>query len=88
MKKGKESIDEVAFRPIAGAHSISVTRTKTARGGQGGGPDFDYESEEKVHPTLKHAQAHLAAVFPVENVHEDKGGVKATPEEIRVAEGE
>lgn len=59
----KAILEEVRFRPIEGAHSISTTEHKTPRGGQGGGPDFDYEREEKVHPTEAHAVAHLKTVF-------------------------
>jgi hypothetical protein len=72
--KGKTILDEVTFRPVKGAHSISVTRRKTDRGGQGGGPSFDYGSEEVSHPTIKHAQDHLAKVFHTESGTEKPGG--------------
>jgi len=64
--KGKSKLEEVTFRPAKGGHSISSTRMKTARGGQGGGPSFDYHSDETMHKTLKDAQGHLAKVFHTE----------------------
>lgn len=64
-KVGK--IDEVSFRPMKGgkkeAGIISHTRTKYDRGGQGGGPEADYESEERYHPTIAHAVKHLKSAF-------------------------
>lgn len=56
--KGKSEVMEVSFRPAKGG-VISETRSRTKRGGQGGGPDYDYETENGVHPTVKHAAAHL-----------------------------
>ncbi len=64
--KGTKKLEEVTFRPAKGGHSISSTRFKTARGGQGGGPSFDYNSEETMHPTAEHAAKHLAKVFHAE----------------------
>jgi hypothetical protein len=55
----KRELLEVSYRPAKGG-LISETRTRTPRGGQGGGPDFDHETEQAVHKNLKHAQAHLA----------------------------
>ena len=55
----KPKLVAVEFRPAKNG-IISETRTRTPRGGQGGGPDFDHETEQAVHPNVKHAQAHLA----------------------------
>jgi hypothetical protein len=49
----------VRFEPAKGG-AISHTETRTRRGGQGGGPDYDHEDDKMVHPTIEHAQAHLA----------------------------
>ncbi len=62
MKKaqgGKPEVDEVSFKPAEGG-VISETRSKYKRGGQGGGPDYDYEHTTAIHSTIEHAQAHLA----------------------------
>jgi hypothetical protein len=54
----KPEILEVAFKPAKGG-VVSETRTRTPRGGQGGGPSFEHDSEQGVHPTMEHAVAHL-----------------------------
>jgi hypothetical protein len=72
--KGTKTLEEVTFRPAKGGHSISETKIKTHRGGQGGGPSYDFEREETMHPTLKHAQDHLAKVFHAESGTEKPGG--------------
>lgn len=71
--KGKSKLEEVTFRPAKGGHSISSTRFKTQRGGQGGGPSFDYNSEETMHPTAEHAAKHLAKVFHAESGTDQPG---------------
>lgn len=38
---------------------VSHMEKRYARGGQGGGPSYDHETETTVHPTLEHAQEHL-----------------------------
>lgn len=48
----------VEFKPATGG-IISTTHMRFKRGGQGGGPDFDHEHEEAVHPTMEHAVGHL-----------------------------
>jgi hypothetical protein len=58
----KAEIVEVSFKPATGG-IVSETRSKMRRGGQGGGPDWDYETESGVHPTLKHASEHLKATL-------------------------
>lgn len=58
----KPELLEVSYRPAKGG-VVSETRTRTKRSGQGGGPDFDHESETGVHPSLEHAQAHMASVL-------------------------
>jgi hypothetical protein len=55
----KTEVEEISFRPATGG-AVSDVRTKTRRGGQGGGPDYDYDHQTAVHATLEHAQAHLA----------------------------
>jgi hypothetical protein len=58
----KAELLEVSYKPAQGG-VISETRTRMKRGGQGGGPDYDHETEQAVHPTLEHAQKHLSKVF-------------------------
>jgi hypothetical protein len=57
-KGHKGRLCEISFRPADGG-AISETRTVYKRGGQGGGPDVDYDHETAVHPTLEHAVKHL-----------------------------
>ena len=81
MAKGKRILDGVEYRPAKGG-IVSKTTHKIARGGQGGGPAFDFESEDAVHPTAKHAAGHLQAMFHSESgtdkgasySEEDRGG--------------
>lgn len=77
--KGKREVEAVEFRPAKGG-VISETKTKVHRGGQGGGPDYDYEREETGHPTHEHAAAHLKKMLghafgqaPVEPKADDDG---------------
>jgi len=58
----KGEVMGLEFKPAKGG-LISETTTKYKRGGQGGGPMEDHERESAVHPTIKHAQEHLAAVM-------------------------
>lgn len=58
----KRELVSVQFRPVKGG-VISDTYTRTKRSGQGGGPSFDEEKDTAVHPNVKHAQAHLAALM-------------------------
>lgn len=60
MKTTKSTITGVDFTPAKGG-VISTTSMKTKRGGTGGGPDYEHKSEQTIHPTLEHAQAHLKA---------------------------
>ena len=39
---------------------ISHVEKRIRRGGQGGGPDADYETERTHHPTMEHLHEHLA----------------------------
>jgi len=55
-RKGR--LCEISFRPADGG-AISETRTEYKRGGQGGGPDVDYDHETAIHPTMEHAERHL-----------------------------
>lgn len=61
-RSGKPEIEGVHFKPAKGG-LISETSMKFKRGGQGGGPMHDYEHETAVHPTMEHAQAHLAKMM-------------------------
>jgi hypothetical protein len=61
MAKNGE-VCEVSFKPAKGG-VISETRTKMKRGGQGGGPDYDYKTENGVHPSMEHASAHLKSTL-------------------------
>lgn len=81
MAKGKSEVCEVSFKPAKGG-LVSETRTKSKRGGQGGGPDYDYETENGVHSTLEHASKHLKSTLGHhfgEGQHED--GDAAAPKE-------
>jgi len=62
MKTPKPELMGVEYTPAKGG-VISETRTATKRGGMGGGGDYDHKSEKAVHPTLKHAQDHMANVM-------------------------
>ena len=75
-KRGRKGrLCEISFRPADGG-AISETRTEYKRGGQGGGPDVEYDHETAVHPTLEHAVKHLkkelAPHFQEEHEEEDK----------------
>jgi hypothetical protein len=62
MKERKPGrLSEISFRPADKGGAISETRTEYKRGGQGGGPDVDYDHETAVHPTIEHAVKHLKA---------------------------
>lgn len=58
----KPELVEVAYRPAKNG-IISETRTRTPRGGQGGGPDFDHDTEMGVHANAQDAQAHLGKLM-------------------------
>lgn len=78
MKKergGKPEIQSVNFEPAEGG-LVSETRMKYKRGGQGGGPDYDYETERAIHPSIEHAAEHLR-----EKLGHHFGAKKATKEE-------
>ena len=57
--KSKPEVVAVEFRPLKEGGVMSTTRTETKRGGQGGGPSMDYESEDRAHSTMEDAHAHL-----------------------------
>ena len=61
MSKKRELVT-VEYRPAKNG-IISETRTRTARGGQGGGPDYDLDHETAVHRNAGEAQAHLGRVM-------------------------
>lgn len=60
--RGKPEVKEVSFKPAKGG-IVSETRKEVKRGGQGGGPNYDYEHETAVHPTIESAHAHLTAMM-------------------------
>lgn len=62
MAKHKGEVESVTFRPAKGG-VVSETTTAYKRGGQGGGPDREYEHETAVHPTHEHAAAHLKSML-------------------------
>jgi hypothetical protein len=57
IRPGK--VCEISFRPADTGGAESETRTEYKRGGQGGGPDVEYDHETGIHPTLEHAVKHL-----------------------------
>lgn len=63
----KPQLISIEVRPAKGG-VISRTSMQTPRSGQGGGPMMDHNSEEMVHPTMEHMQAHMgkmmAGCFP------------------------
>ena len=60
----KRELVAVEFRPASPKGSlISEARMRTRRSGQGGGGDYDHESETTAHPNVKHAVAHLAKLM-------------------------
>jgi hypothetical protein len=61
-QKSKPEVESVSFRPAKGG-MISETHMRIKRGGQGGGPVHDYESNTAVHPDMKSAHAHLTAML-------------------------
>lgn len=73
-KKGE--LIEVSFKPAKGG-VISETRSKHKRGGQGGGPDYDYETENAVHSSAEAAGKHLASTM----AHCFTGGEHGAPAE-------
>lgn len=88
--KGKRTVESVEFRKAKGG-VISETRFKTARGGQGGGPDCDYNHETAIHTTAEHAQAHLGKMFFDTESGTDKAGDydkedRGGPEQARKAD--
>jgi hypothetical protein len=60
--KAKPEILGVEYSPAKGG-VVSHTNTRVKRPGQGGGGDFDHKSVTTIHPTLKHAQDHMAGVM-------------------------
>lgn len=89
--KGKRTVESVEFRRADHPKGsfVSETRHKIARGGQGGGPEFDYKHETGVHESIEHAQKHLAKMFSVESGtdkdgdgydKEDRGGPEKATE--------
>lgn len=61
-ERSKGEVKEVSFKPAKGG-IVSETRREFKRGGQGGGPSHDYEHETAVHPDMKSAHAHMAAMM-------------------------
>ena len=74
MTKGRKKLHEVTLRPIEGAHVISETVHKIARGGQGGGPEYDMDRTERVHATHEDMIKHLTNVFHTESGTDKPGG--------------
>lgn len=60
--RGKTEVTHVSFKPAKGG-IVSETHKETKRGGQGGGPMHDYDTETAVHPTIESAHAHLTAMM-------------------------
>ena len=77
----KSELVEVSYRPAKGG-IVSETRTRTRRSGQGGGPDYDHETEQGVHPTTQHAQAHLKELFAhiVDHLPEEEAEIRQEKE--------
>ena len=59
---GKPEVVRISFEPAEGG-LVSETHMKYKRGGQGGGPDYDHETERGIHSTMEDAQAHLEEHF-------------------------
>ncbi len=57
-ERSKGEVKEVSFRPAKGG-VVSETRREYKRGGQGGGPMMDHESETAVHADMKSAMSHM-----------------------------
>lgn len=80
--KHKSEVHEMRLEPLDGQSGvISHTTHKLARGGQGGGPDYDYDTEKIHHPTLKHLTSHIAETmgqhFGKESAAEERNEAKA-----------
>lgn len=75
-KRGKGEVESVSFKPLKKGGVLSSTHRVFKRGGQGGGPVHDYESEDAAHPTLESAHAHLKAMMG----HAFKGEAKGDEE--------
>lgn len=61
-KADKGKVHSLEFRPAKGG-IISRTVMAHKRGGHGGGPDYDHSSEERVHPDMDSAKAHLESTM-------------------------
>ena len=81
-QKGHKEIESVSYRPVKGVDGengsvIARVSSKTARGGQGGGPMYDYNEDETALPSMehvhKHMKKHLGSVFGVEPEDEGEG---------------
>jgi hypothetical protein len=60
--RGKGEISEIRLEPMPkGQGVISHTESKFKRGGQGGGPMNDYETEKNHHPDEESLHAHIKA---------------------------
>lgn len=70
--RGKPEVQEVTFRPAKGG-VVSETRMKYKRGGQGGGPMNDYESQTAVHSSHEEPSKHLKAMLGRCFGNEEKG---------------
>ena len=56
--KGKREVAEITIKPAAGGVTTE-TRHKVSRGGQGGGPAYDHEQANAIHPDMKSLRKHL-----------------------------
>lgn len=52
----------VRYEPADGG-MVSHTETRFARGGQGGGPEYDHETKPGVHKSMASAVKHLKATM-------------------------
>jgi hypothetical protein len=52
--KGKKIFKSIEFTPAKGG-AISEARYQVNRGGQGGGPMYDYDTVRSIHPTKEDA---------------------------------
>lgn len=72
-------IHSLEFRPAKGG-AVSVTRTRHRRGGQGGGPDFDYEEEQEVHQNLDVGKIKAIIQHALSNADEELAEMKGKKE--------
>jgi hypothetical protein len=82
----KAEVTGMRLEPLDKGGVVSHLETRVKRSGQGGGPDYDHDTERVGHPTLEHLQKHVAkhmgAFFDGDEEGEgegDKGKVTEEP---------